>query len=101
VWVVDYHRWKHQLLCNKGGLVFLEVDQGMEVYDYVGEKAGLRGNPARNTPPTPTPDDYIRCVNCGRLVLKRGKRHKYCLYCAKTKHRTQKRDWIRKRRSAS
>jgi len=101
VWVADYYRWRYQLLCNRGGLIFLEVEGDMEVYDYVGDVAGLKGNPARDAPPLPSPDDYIRCDNCDRLVIKHGRSQKYCSRCAKVASRVRKREWIRKRRSTS
>ncbi len=98
IWVVDYHRWSRQLLCNLGGVIFLEVFGDLEVYDYVGDDPRLKGNPARHTPPTPKPEDYFRCIRCGRLTLKRGKHHKYCESCAKEMERERKRRWALKHR---
>jgi len=98
VWVVDYHRWSRQLLCNLGGVVFLEVFGDLEVYDYVGDHPALKGNPARQTPPTPKPEDYFRCRRCGRLTLKTGKHHLYCPKCAREREKERKKLWARKAR---
>ena len=98
VWVVDLTRWTHQLLCNQGGLIFLEVEGDLEVYDYVGDAPGYKGNPARDSPPLPTPDDFLRCANCNRLVLPTGQNQKYCIDCSKVIHRARKKEWIREHR---
>ena len=98
VWVVDYHRWSRQLLCNQGGVIFLEIFGDLEVYDYVGDNPALKGNPVRDAPPTPKPEDFFRCKRCGRLTLKTGRHHKYCPECAKERERERKRLWARKAR---
>lgn len=98
IWVIDYHRWRHQLLCNMGGTIFLEVEDDFEIYDYVGEAPGFKGNPARGCPPLPTADDYFRCLLCNRLVLRMGRRQKYCPHCAAEAHKAVKRKWIRAKR---
>jgi len=101
IWVADYNRWSRQLLCNLGGVIFLEVFGDLEVYDYVGDHPALKGNPARNTPPTPKPEDYFRCQRCGRLTLKVGRHQKYCPACSKEREKERKRLWARKIRSSS
>jgi len=101
IWVADYHRWKHQLLCDRGGLILLEVDGLLEVYDYSGDTLGLKGNPVRDAPPEPKDEDFIRCAHCNRLVLKRGQHQKYCLRCTKIMNKARKREWIKRRRSST
>jgi phage FluMu protein Com len=101
MWVVDYHRWSRQLLCNIGGLIYMEVEGDLEVYDYVGDVPGLKGNPARHTPPVPSPDDYFRCADCNRLTLKTGKHHLYCPACSDFRRRERKRKWIQQRRKSA
>lgn len=76
----------------------MEVEDEIELYDYVGDLAGFKGNPVRNAPPTPTPDDWMRCLLCNRLLLKTGAHHKYCLTCSRTLRLVQKREWIRAKR---
>ena len=98
IWVADYRRWTRQLLCNRGGLIFLEIKGDLEAYDYVGDNPALKGNPAKDTPSTPTADDYLRCTRCNRLVLKSGKHHKYCAVCSRAIRAAKKREWIRKKR---
>ncbi len=98
IWVIDLYRWSHQLLCNKGGLIFMETEGDIEVYDYVGDTPGLKGNPILCAPPLPTPDDYTRCAQCNRLILKTGHHQKFCSVCAEVNRRLQKREWIRRRR---
>ncbi|MFH1328278.1 MAG: hypothetical protein ABIH76_05495 [Candidatus Bathyarchaeota archaeon] len=97
-WAVDLNRWRHQLLCDQGGLIFMEVEDEIEVYDYVGDTFGLKGNPVRNAPPTPSLEDYIRCTRCNRLILKSGHYQKFCPMCTKLSRATYKREWIRKKR---
>lgn len=99
IWVIDIYRWSYQLLCNKGGLIFMEVEGDLEIYDYVGDAPGMKGNPILCAPPLPTPDDYTRCINCNRLILKSGHHQKFCAACATVKRRLQKAEWIRRRRA--
>jgi len=101
IWVLDLYRWSYQLLCNKGGLIFMEIEGDIEIYDYIGDTYGLKGNPAVDTPPLPTADDYIRCANCNRLTLKTGRHQKFCPMCTALIRRIQKREWIRERRRLS
>ncbi|MEM3737339.1 MAG: hypothetical protein QXJ75_04560 [Candidatus Bathyarchaeia archaeon] len=98
IWVIDLNRWSHQLLCNKGGLIFLELEGDIEVYDYVGDNPGLKGNPVICAPPIPTMEDYMRCTMCNRLTLRTGHRQIFCPTCAAIHRRLQKREWIRRRR---
>ena len=100
VWAIDLYRWRYQLLCNTGGLIFLEVADDIEVYDYVGDTPVLKGNPVRDAPPLPGPDDYIRCASCNRLLIKTGRNQKFCANCAKEAHKLRKREWIHNRRTA-
>ncbi|MFQ5762501.1 MAG: hypothetical protein ACE5PO_05665 [Candidatus Bathyarchaeia archaeon] len=99
IWVVDVYRWKHQLLCNTGGLIFLEVDDDIEVYDYVGEAPGFKSNLPIDSPPIPQPEDYMRCARCNSLILRVGRHQRYCSSCAEVAHREIKREWIRQRRA--